>query len=119
MTSGYGSSWQSVWLTMPSGASSDSPAVQLNAVSCPVELDCVIGGQYTDSAGHGQALLAGLGFSWGSVQAPLPANAVPVAGGSAGPPDAQSVACTSSSACVVVGGYPDSRSEAGLLLSGP
>ncbi len=122
VTSGYGSSWQSVWLTMPSGVSSASPAVQLNSVSCPVELDCVIGGQYTDSAGHGQALLAGLGFSWGSVRAPLPANAVPVDGGSvgpAGPPAAQAVTCTSSSACTAVGGYQDSTSEAGLLLSGP
>jgi hypothetical protein len=90
------------------------PNVVLNSVSCSSAGNCAAAGQYTDSSSHTQGLLlTESSGTWATgVEAPLPANA-------AANPDVglNSLSCAAAGSCAAVGGYDDTSSPEGLLLS--
>lgn len=97
--------WKLVAVPVPGGR-----FLQLRSVACGSVSSCVAVGDYTDSSGVDEGLLATLsGSTWKAATAPLPP------GGSSGG-SLDSVACGSASSCVAVGAY----SGGGLLetLSG-
>jgi hypothetical protein len=111
---------------LPAGAAARQgrPGAQLGSVACPSASACVAVGEYTDTAGDAQTLLlVGLGTSWQAARAPVPANARPVgtqAQGALAPPELNSAACASVSACVAVGSYPARKAGMeGLIVTGP
>ena len=113
LVSGSGSTWSAAEAPLPAGAAAD-PSPYFKSMTCPAASTCVAVGFYSSgSIGNLQGLLlTGMGSSWTAAQAPLPAGAASGA-------YLYSVACGSTSACVVTGDYADSSSTAhGLLLTG-
>ncbi|MGH9016692.1 MAG: putative Ig domain-containing protein, partial [Acidimicrobiales bacterium] len=92
----------------------------LGSVSCPAAGSCVAIGGYDDTAGHAQGLIETLSAGvWTPLEAPLPADAdqpahefptVSLSG----------LACPQAGSCVIVGSYPVSAGNVGLIetLSG-
>jgi len=107
-----GSSWTAARAPLPGGAKGG----WLASVACPSAADCVAAGQYYDSSGNWQGLLAaGHRSSWTVTRAPLPAGAATSPG-----PWFPGVACPSAAGCVAAGYYTDSSGyPQGMLLTGP
>src|SRR6516165_9157576 len=75
------------------------------SVSCASAGNCSAGGGYTDSSGHGQALVVSqVGGTWGTAKE-VPGTAPLNTGGSAG---VGSVSCASAGNCSAGGSYTDS-----------
>ena len=89
------------------------PRVDFKSVACPSASACVIAGTYVDSSGFSRGLLEwGSGTSWQATESPLPDSA-------ARSSSLESVACTSPSSCVAVGGrgYGGGISD-GMIVTG-
>lgn len=86
--------WTLVAVPVPGGR-----FLHLRSVACGSASSCVAVGDYTDSSGDGEGLLATLsGTTWKAATAPLPPGASPSG-------SLSSVACASASSCVAVGTY--------------
>ena len=97
-------------VTLPAGAESNAAqSASLNGVSCQGAGGCVAVGEYMDSAGDWQGMVAtpGSGGAWTATelsQLPSNANSNPVA-------RLNSVSCPTSGACEAVGSYVDSAGD--------
>jgi hypothetical protein len=99
-TGGPGSSWTASEPPLPANALAGGD-VELNSVTCPTSTQCVAVGWYTDTSDQPEGLvLTGLGSSWQAAEVPAPANA-----SSNSSTELYSVACASSSKCVIAGNY--------------
>lgn len=99
---------QAVTIEAPVGAAAD-PNAMLNAIACPAVGDCVAVGQYVDSSGIKQALVATqVDGTWERAQE-VKSPSQP----KTGPYGAllSSVACTAVGQCVAVGAYTDSSND--------
>ena len=116
LLSGLGSKWAPAEARLPPGAAGSFNSENFH-VACASAATCVTAMLYPESSDtiHG-ALLSGLGSSWITAKAPLPAGAtgIPSYGSPAFP-----VACPSSNACIVAGDYLDPSGDAQpLVLTG-
>jgi lysophospholipase L1-like esterase len=114
LLTGSGSTWSTVKAPLPADALA-GPEVDLSSVACSSATACVVAGRYpcndTNNCEAG-LLLAGLGTTWTTVKAPLPANAQP--GTALGV-----LGCAPGGNCLAAGSYADSSGNAqGLLESG-
>ena len=109
-----GTSWVATEAPLPPNAGSIPFGVRISSVACPSTTTCVAAGHYRDSSGNFYGLLlTGSGPSWTPAEAPLPARA------SFTPVGLASVACTSTSSCVVTGYSHDSAGNYhGMMLTG-
>jgi hypothetical protein len=84
---------------------------QLNSVSCASAGNCSAGGDYTDSAGHGQAFVVNRTHGVWRTAEEVPGTAALNAGGFA---EVESVSCAAARTCSAGGSYSDSagRSQA-------
>jgi hypothetical protein len=113
LETGSGTTWTATEEPLPPNAAA-IPSTILQSVSCPSTTSCVATGQYADSSGATRGLLVtGSGTTWTATEEPLPATGASPSGI---PP---SVACPSTTSCVVAGEYllPPSYSE-GMLVTG-
>jgi RHS repeat-associated protein len=103
--------WTPVNVPLPgTGLSSDS---ELDSVVCPAPGTCTAVGYYDDSSGNQQGLILSLsGGVWTATKAPIPT------GGTDVNPTVTltDVSCASTTFCVAVGTYPDSRGDMYPLL---
>ena len=90
--------WTPATAPLPSDAASN-PEVFLYSVACPAVAACVAVGGYTGTDGSPALIETLSGTTWTPTEAPLPSNAAN--SGAA----FSSVACTSASVCIAVGGY--------------
>jgi hypothetical protein len=101
---------------LPAGAGSN-PQVFLDSLSCSSANNCVAGGSYVDSAGHGQALLltetSAAPGTWTPTKVSVPADA-------ATDPESfiNEVSCPAAGSCSAIGDYSDPAGHSqGLVLS--
>jgi hypothetical protein len=107
------SGWHAVRAPLPPGATGN-PLVTLKAVACHGASRCAAVGDYVDAAGHSQGLLlTRSGTRWTAAKAPFPKDAF-----SDPSVDPTSVACPSTSSCVVAASYATLPGFQGLLLTG-
>lgn len=116
LVSGSGSTWTAVDAPMPADAAAN-PSPTFNSVTCTGNSTCVAVGYYFVTCCNPDniqgLLVTGFGPSWTAAKAPLPA------GTASTDVELGSVACGSTSACVVTGDYTDSSSILhGMLLTG-
>jgi hypothetical protein len=114
LVSGLGNSWSVSRAPLPAHASIN-PGVFLNAIACPALGPCTVAGYYFDAANRSHPLLlTGSGTTWTAVKGPLPRGAA-----SFSFLEVTAVACSTSSACAVLGYYEvGDGTEQGLLLTG-
>jgi len=74
----------------------------ITSVSCPAAGDCLVGGSYTDGAGHQQAFVSSQADGTWGTPVELPGTGALNAGGSA---SVSQVACASPGNCAAVGTY--------------
>lgn len=108
-TESSGSWGQASEITLPGNARGSAQNAGFNSVTCTSVGNCVAVGQYTDTAGNHEAMVATQtgGGAWTAIQLALPGNA----NTSAGAQDASlsTVTCTSSGNCVAGGYYTDAN----------
>ncbi|HTX00802.1 MAG TPA: hypothetical protein VMD59_18620, partial [Acidimicrobiales bacterium] len=106
-------SWSAASAPEPSGAA-PSPSGALKAVACSGATSCVAVGDYQDSAGNMQGLLASESAgSWSATEAPVPS-------GAAADPEVvlTMLACPATTSCVALGTYQTSGgSTLGVILT--
>ena len=106
-------------LTLPANANTTAGGqnAALNAVVCPSVGHCAAVGDYSDTAGKTQALLAtqAAGGVWQASELTLPPNANPGAGAQA--VDLSSVACPSAGTCAAVGHYKDTTAHVQAMVA--
>jgi hypothetical protein len=115
LLAGSGTTWAPAEAPLPPDARAN-PEVAIGSVACASTTTCIVVGSYADSSGQARGLLLnGSGTTWAAAEAPKPASPGPADGVSL-----NSVACTSTTACVAVGEYTGpSGNQQGLLLTGP
>ena len=106
-------------LTLPANANTTASRQNavLNSVVCPSVGHCAGVGDYTDTTGKTQALLATQvpGGAWQASELTLPPNANPGAG--AQTVDLNSLACPSAGNCVAVGHYKDTAGSVQAMVA--
>lgn len=116
LTTGHGTSWQTVVAPLPSDAHSPAFA-SLNSVACSAAEHCVAVGYYETSSGNYEPLLeVESGSSWQARRTSLPSDA----GTKKVSNQLISVSCPSASLCVAVGEYMPGTygGTSGLLVTG-
>jgi hypothetical protein len=107
---GHGSSWKSYPMVLPRGANPAQP-VFLTSLACSSASACVATGRYTTKSGHTRFMLvSGSRSSWHAAPVPVLGNGMPGSG------EVSSVACVSSSECLVIGSYEVNGSETPPML---
>jgi cytochrome c551/c552 len=105
-------------LALPAGANTSAGAqnAALSSVVCPSAGNCAAVGDYKDTTGATQALVAtqSAGGAWAASELTLPAGANTSAGQNA---QLDSVNCPSAGSCVAVGRYRDSTGSALALVA--
>jgi hypothetical protein len=103
------------WTANPVGGQSGAAAAaSLAAVDCPAASPCVVAGEYQDTAGNSQGLIANLkAGTWTANRTPIPSGA-----GAAQGIQMYRVACPSSSSCIAVGTNEERSIVAETLSSG-
>jgi large repetitive protein len=118
-TQSAGGAWQASELTLPAGANTTAGAQSafLGSVVCPSAGHCVGIGDYRDTTGSTQAMVAtqSAGGAWQASELTLPAGANTTAGHQ----DAvlNSVVCTSAGNCVAVGNYIDTGTRRQAMVA--
>ncbi len=118
-TQSAGGAWQASELTLPANASTTAGAQRafLNLVGCASAGNCAAAGQYKDTTGSTQALIAtqSAGGAWQASELTLPANANTTAGHQ----DAvlNSVVCPSAGHCAAAGNYIDTGSRRQAMVA--
>ena len=117
-TQSAGGAWQASELTLPANANTTAghQGADLNSVVCTSAGNCVAVGDYTDTTGSTQAMVAtqSAGGAWQASELTLPANANTTAGGQGAV--LGSVVCASAGNCVAAGqlqGHDGERPGAG------
>jgi hypothetical protein len=105
-----GTSWTASELRLPSDAASN-PKASLRGVACATAANCVAVGNYTDTAGRGQALVAtDANGKWTAIEvSPTNTGASPGAFLAA-------VSCPRANACTAVGGVTTNSSGSGFAI---
>jgi hypothetical protein len=103
--------WNSATVPFPSDPSLQSGV--LNGVSC-YSAGCVAAGYVTNSSGDSVPWFGTLsGTTWTSTEGPLPANAAPYSGVTAG--NAHGISCPTQTSCVAVGEYSPGRADTAFI----
>lgn len=99
--------------SLPADADATGHPTNLVAVSCWDAADCAAAGNYSNSAGHSQALVvpisAGAPDAGAPVSLPANANATPVS-------SLLSVGCAYAASCIAVGSYRDTANNTEALV---
>ena len=118
-TQSAGGAWQASELTLPGNADTTAghQNAELNSVVCASAGNCVAGGDYRDTTGSTQALVAtqSAGGAWQASELTLPANASSTAGAQIAV--LNSVACASAGNCAAAGQYKDTTGSVQALAA--
>ena len=118
-TQSAGGAWQTSELTLPGNANTTAghQSVDLNSVVCTSPGHCVAAGDYTDTTGSFQALVAtqSAGGAWQTSELTLPANANTTAGVQSA--FLRSVVCPSAGNCAAAGLYRDTTGSTQAMVA--